>query len=175
MYSKDAGETWQIGTGAKSNTTEAQVIALNDGSLMLNMRDDRNRNPKVASNGRAVAITKDLGATWTMHPTSNKSLIEPNCMASLIKEEFMVNGELKTLVLFSNPNSENKRNNISIKVSLEDAQTWNPENTTLIDAGLGRGYSCLTKVDNQHVGILYEGSGADLVFQVFHIDELLGK
>ncbi len=47
------------------------------------------------------------------------------------------------------------------------------EGTTLIDAGEGRGYSCLTKVDDEHVGILYEGSGADLVFQVFHIDELV--
>src|SRR5690554_7187219 len=33
IYSKDKGETWEIGTGAKSNTTEAQVVELNDGSL----------------------------------------------------------------------------------------------------------------------------------------------
>ncbi len=175
MYSKDGGNTWKIGTGAKSNTTEAQLIALNDGSLLLNMRDDRNRNQKGSSNGRAIATTKDLGATWTTHPTSNSALIEPNCMASIIKEEFMVSGNPKKLVIFSNPNSKEGRKNISIKVSFDDAQTWHSENTTLIDAGYGRGYSCLTKIDAQHVGILYEGSGADLVFQVFHIRELLGN
>ncbi|MDO9614936.1 MAG: exo-alpha-sialidase, partial [Bacteroidota bacterium] len=32
VYSKDQGNTWQIGTGAKSNTTEAQVVELADGS-----------------------------------------------------------------------------------------------------------------------------------------------
>lgn len=173
MYSKDHGKTWQIGTGAKSNTTEAQVIALNDGTLMLNMRDDRNRKDKGDSNGRAVAVTADLGATWTTHSTSNSALIEPNCMASIIKEDFLVHGEKKSLVLFSNPASKEKRVNMSIKVSLDDAQTWNPANTTLIDSGEGRGYSCLTKVDDRHVGILYEGSGADLIFQVFDIDELV--
>ncbi len=175
IYSKDHGKTWTIGTGAKSNTTEAQVIALNDGSLMLNMRDDRNRRDTTETNGRAVAVTSDLGKTWTSHPTSNSALIEPNCMASLIKETFLIQGEKKTIVLFSNPNSKLKRNNMSIKISYDDAQTWEEANTTLIDAGEGRGYSCLTKVDDEHIGILYEGSGADLVFQVFHIDELVKK
>jgi len=69
IYSKDGGENWQVGTGAKSETTEAQVVELSDGSLMLNMRDDRNRADRNDSiNGRSVAITKDLGKTWTEHP-----------------------------------------------------------------------------------------------------------
>ena len=71
VYSQDKGETWQIGTGAKSNTTEAQVVQLSDGSLMLNMRDDRNRTDKGPTNGRAVAVTADMGRTWTVHPSSN--------------------------------------------------------------------------------------------------------
>lgn len=173
MYSKDHGRTWEIGTGAKDNTTEAQVIALNDSTLMLNMRDDRNRKDKGDTNGRAVAITTDLGATWTTHATSNSALPESNCMASLIKEEFLVNGEKTNLVLFSNPASKIDRNNMMIKLSLDNAESWNEEHFTLIDAGIGRGYSCLTKVDDEHVGVLYEGSGADLVFQVFHINELI--
>src|SRR5690606_14202146 len=66
VYSKDAGENWHVGTGAKSETTEAQVVELSDGILMLNMRDDRNRkNRKDSINGRSIAITKDLGKTWT--------------------------------------------------------------------------------------------------------------
>lgn len=173
IYSKDEGRTWKIGTGAKPNTTEAQVIVLNDGRLMLNMRDDLNRNKDVESNGRAVAVTDDFGATWIEHTTSNSALIEPNCMASLIKETFIIDGKQTSVVLFSNPASKTDRVNMSIKVSLDDAETWKPEHTTLIDSGEGRGYSSLTKVDDEHVGILYEGSGADLVFQVFHIKELI--
>ena len=92
IYSKDGGETWHIGTGAKPNTTEAQVVQLADGSLMLNMRDDLNRRVKDETNGRAVSVTKDLGQTWTTHPTSNSALQEPNCMASIIGADLSVNG-----------------------------------------------------------------------------------
>ena len=103
IYSKDNGKTWQTGTGAKPETTEAQVIELNDGSLMLNMRDNRNIENKSETNGRAVMITNNLGKTWFDHPTTNRSLPEPTCMASLIKDKFELNGKLHDLVIFSNP------------------------------------------------------------------------
>lgn len=50
VFSRDGGNTWNIGCGAKSNTTEAQVVELSDGSLMLNMRDDLNRVDKSETN-----------------------------------------------------------------------------------------------------------------------------
>jgi len=61
VWSSDGGSTWNIGTGAMSNTTEAQVVELTDGTLMLNMRDDLNRKEKGVTNGRAITVTKDLG------------------------------------------------------------------------------------------------------------------
>lgn len=173
ISSNDHGKTWTIGTGAKSNTTEAQVIELNDGGLMLNMRDNRNGSDKSETNGRAVAVTYDRGKTWKTHPTSNGALQEPTCMASLIKEEFIVDGEKKTLVLFSNPNSKFGRHHMTIKVSLDDGETWPEKHQLLIDSGGGRGYSCMTKIDDKHIGILYEGSQADLIFQVFAVEEIL--
>jgi sialidase-1 len=173
IWSKDQGKTWNIGTGAKSNTTEAQVIELNDGGLMLNMRDNRNETDKSETNGRAVAVTYDLGKTWKTHATSNGVLKEPTCMASLIKEDFMVEGKMKSLVLFSNPNSKFGRHHITIKVSLDDGKTWPEKYHRLIDSGSGSGYSCMTKIDDKYVGILYEGSQADLIFQKFSIDEIL--
>lgn len=175
FYSKDSGKTWEIGTGAKTNTTEAQVIQLNDGRLMLNMRDDRNRKDKSDTNGRAVAVTSDMGKTWTLHSTSNSALPESNCQASFFKENFLINGKMQSLVLFSNPASKVARNNMTIKVSTDDAESWQKTNATLIDSGNGRGYSSLTKVDDEHVGIVYEGSGADLIFQILNINELVGK
>ncbi len=173
IWSKDHGKTWTIGTGAKSNTTEAQVIELNDGSLMLNMRDNRNSKNKSDNNGRAVAITHDMGQTWTSHSTSNGVLQEPVCMASLIKEKFQVGTKQQELVLFSNPNSKTHRKNMSIKVSSDDAQSWPTEFTTLLDEQSGWGYSCLTRIDDKTVGILYEGSQAHMVFQMVTIEELL--
>lgn len=55
---------------ARTNTTEAQVAEIEPGVLMLNMRDNR-------GGSRAIAITKDLGKTWTEHPSSRKALQEP--------------------------------------------------------------------------------------------------
>ncbi len=173
IYSKDRGESWHIGIGAKSNTTEAQVIELDDGGLMLNMRDNRNGSDKSDTNGRAVAVTYDLGKTWTTHSTSNGALPEPTCMASIIKEKFVVNGEKRNLVLFSNPNSKYGRHHMTIKASFDDGESWPVKSQKLIDSGSGAGYSCMTKIDDEHVGILYEGSQANLIFQIFSIDEII--
>ncbi|MFK7819715.1 MAG: sialate O-acetylesterase, partial [Planctomycetaceae bacterium] len=46
MHSKDHGETWTVSPAARDNTTECSVAELSDGSLMLNMRDNRNRSDK---------------------------------------------------------------------------------------------------------------------------------
>jgi sialidase-1 len=172
IYSKDGGETWTIGTGAKTNTTEAQVVELSDGSLMLNMRDDRNRKDKSETNGRAVAITKDLGKTWVIHPSSNSALQEPNCMASLIATDLTLGGADKEVLFFSNPNNKNQRTNMTIKASLDEGMTW-PEaaQVELNEAG-GFGYSCMTMVDENTVGILYEGV-KELYFQSIPVSDIL--
>ncbi|ETN96271.1 sialidase family protein [Zhouia amylolytica] len=170
IYSKDRGKTWKVGTGAKSETTEAQVVQLTDGSLMLNMRDDRNRaNRKDPQNGRSVAITTDLGATWTEHSTSRKALIEPNCMASIITTEVKDKGHV---LFFSNPDSKTKRDHITIKTSFDDGMTWPEEYQIELYEESNYGYSCLTKIDEDYLGILYEGSG-DLYFQKIAIEELI--
>jgi sialidase-1 len=173
MWSKDHGLNWDIGTGAKSNTTESQVIELDNGSLMLNMRDNRNREDKSETNGRSVAISDDLGKTWDEYQTSKNALIEPVCMASIIKENFMISGKHTNIILFSNPASKYRRKDMTLKFSFDDGKSWASEYNTLLDEGTGRGYSCMTKIDDQHIGILYESSRADLVFQVINIEEIL--
>lgn len=172
VYSKDGGETWHIGTGAKPNTTEAQVVQLSDGSLMLNMRDDRNRRVKDETNGRAVAITTDLGKTWTMHPTSNSALQEPNCMASLIGTDLTIKGNKQRVLFFSNPNNKNSRTNMTIKASLDEGSTWPEDLQIELYSPAGFGYSCLTMVDENHVGIVYEGV-KELYFQKVPVSDLL--
>lgn len=173
IYSEDGGATWEVGTGAKPETTEAQVIELNDGKLMLNMRDNRNVRDKSDSNGRAVMVTDDMGKTWTEHPTSNHSLIEPTCMASIVKEKFMIDGKLQNVVLFSNPASKDNRDSMTVKISFDDGKTWPSEYNFLLDELIGNGYSCLTKIDDNAIGILYEGSQANLVFQQIPIGEMI--
>ncbi len=173
VYSKDQGKTWHIGTGAKSNTTEAQVVQLADGSLMLNMRDDRNRADKGATNGRAVATTTDLGKTWTTHSTSNSALQESNCQASIISTDLVISGKKQQVLFFSNPNSKTDRSHMTIKASLDCGLTWPETYQVELNAENGYGYSCLTMVDNQTIGIVYEGV-KELYFQKIPVSDILG-
>ena len=173
VYSKDGGGSWQIGTGARSNTTEAQVVELSDGSLMLNMRDDRNRADKGETNGRAVSVTSNFGQTWTRHPSSNSALQEPNCMASLIGTEVEISGKLQQVLFFSNPDSKTDRNHMTIKASLDDGLTWPQSMQVELNSENGYGYSCLTMVDPKTIGIVYEGV-KELYFEKIAVSDLLG-
>jgi sialidase-1 len=174
-WSKDGGATWTTSKPAARNTTECAVVQLDDGSLMLNMRDNKNRGNTSANNGRNIAITRDLGETWQEHPTSHGALIEPTCMGSLHKHVYIENGKSKSLLLFSNPSSKTARVNQTIKVSFDNGQTWPEEYWILLDEGRGRGYSCLTSIDEQTIGILYESSRADMTFQKISLSEILDK
>ncbi len=172
VYSTDHGQSWKIGSGAKSNTTEAQVVELSDGSLMLNMRDDRNRKDKSDTNGRAVATTTDMGKTWTIHPSSNSALPEPNCMASIISTDVTVKGKKQQVLFFSNPNNRNERKNMTIKASLNEGLTWPEELQLELNAESGYGYSCMSMVDENTIGIVYEGV-RELFFQKVEVEEIL--
>ncbi|MDP3916126.1 MAG: sialidase family protein [Bacteroidota bacterium] len=174
VYSKDQGNTWQIGTGAKSNTTEAQVVELADGSLMLNMRDDRNRTDKGETNGRAVAVTTDLGKTWITHKSSNSALQEPNCMASIISADLEINGKMQQVLFFSNPDSKTERSHMTIKASLDGGLTWPQTYQVELNSESGYGYSCMSMVDDMTIGILYEGV-KDLYFQKIPVSDVLGS
>uniref|UniRef100_UPI003217EF17 sialidase family protein n=1 Tax=uncultured Draconibacterium sp. TaxID=1573823 RepID=UPI003217EF17 len=174
VYSKDHGETWHIGAGAKSNTTEAQVVELENGGLMLNMRDDRNRKDKGETNGRAVAVTNDLGKTWITHSSSNSALPESNCMASIISADVKVGDGKKHVLFFSNPNNKLKRANMTIKASLDQGMTWPEEYQLELNEDGGYGYSCMTMIDEHTIGILYEGV-KELYFQKIPVTDLLSK
>jgi len=163
LLSRDHGTTWELGAEARSNTTEAAVVELKAGELMLNMRDNRGRQ---APGARAVAVSSDFGASWSLHPTSGEALPEPVCMASLIHIGHELNGKADGRLLFSNPAvGEAPRREMSIQLSTDFGQTWPREQRLLLDAGISAGYSCLTMIDAETIGIIYEGSGAHLVFQ----------
>lgn len=173
IYSRDHGKTWSMATGAADDTTESQVVELDNGRLMLNCRFNR-------ESARVVMTTEDMGKTWKEHSTSRQNLIEPGaCMASLINvnRELIWRGILprndRPLLLYSNPNSLRGRNHITIKASLDNGMTWPHQTQLLLDEAPGRGYSCMSMIDAETVGILYEGSQADMTFQAIKLKDIL--
>ncbi|GAB1462054.1 exo-alpha-sialidase [Pedobacter sp.] len=165
VYSADHGKTWKTEDGPKANTTEAQLIETEPGTLMLNMRDNRGRF-------RSVATTADMGKTWTEHHTSYKSLQDPVCMASFIKAKVSIKGKQKDVVFFGNDNNPSERHNLTVKASLDLGESWRKENELLIDERKFYGYSSLTMVDDKTVGLLYEGA-KDLYFVRIPVSEIV--
>ncbi len=174
-FSKDGGETWETSPPAYSNTTENMVAQLSGGSIMLNARYNPNRKNQTNTNGRVVVTTKNLGETWEEHPSSRSALIESTCMAALHKHVYHENGEEKSILLFSNPNTKTGRHHITLKVSFDDGETWPEKYWMLLDEGKCRGYSCITSINEGTIGILYEGSQSDLTFESILLSELLNK
>ena len=166
MYSKDGGNTWKIHNHARTNTTEAQVAEVEPGVLMLNMRDNR-------GGSRAVYTTTDLGKTWKEHESSRTALREPVCMASLISVKAEDNALGKDILIFSNPNSTSQRKDMTIKISLDGGYTWSEEHQLLLDEGFNWGYSCLTMIDKETIGILYESSVAHMTFQSVKLKDIV--
>jgi sialidase-1 len=173
-YSQDGGKTWKTSNKASAESTnENMAVQLTDGSIMLNMRAGKNRGDLSANNGREVAVSRDLGTTWAVHPTSSNALPEPTCMASIHRHDFTRKGKKQSMLIFVNPNSKTDRDHITLKVSFDDGNTWPTKQWVLLDELKGRGYSCLTSIDDKTIGIVYESSQADLVFQQIPLNDLL--
>jgi sialidase-1 len=117
---------------------------------MLNMRDNR-------GGYRSVATTNDLGKTWMTHSTSFNTLMDPVCQASLISTKLKIKGKLRDALVFSNPNDAKDRKNITIKVSLDNGLSWPKDLQILVHTDESYGYSSLVAIDQNTIGILYEG------------------
>ena len=135
IYSDDKGTTWHAGeiavpcTDEWINPNETVAIELADGSVMLNVRSESK------AHRRLITTSKDGATGWTK-PKFDDALLEPICMAGIVRYSAgSAAGENR--ILFSNPHNleggrEGKpepgksrdRKNVSVKISYDEAQTW---------------------------------------------------
>lgn len=175
IYSKDRGESWHRSNAvpAEEAVSEPQVAEVAPGVLMINAR--------TSAPYRFVAVSNDLGVNWQQHPSSGHELTEPGCMGSILHVWADHNILEKNIFLFSNPNTPATRpamygrKNITIKASPDAGITWPSGYQINLDEEQGWGYSCLTQIDKETIGILYEGSTAQMVFQQIQLKDLLTK
>ena len=131
IFSDDAGKTWQAGniavpdTAAWINPNETVAIELNDGRVMLNVRNESKAH-------RRLVTTSADGATGWSTPRFDDALLEPICMGGIVR--YRHGGQ--NLILFCNPHNLDKekgqpepgksrdRKNVSVKISRDEGQTW---------------------------------------------------
>lgn len=163
IYSDNGGHTWRPGEVAVPNTddwvnpSETVAAELSDGRVMLNVRSES----KV--HRRLIVISLD-GATGWSTPRFDEALLEPICMASLIRGPLAPNAR-KSCLLFANPDNLDRadgnakeggsrdRRNLTIRLSNDDGQSW-PIRRTL-EPGYSA-YSDLAVLPDGAILCLYE-------------------
>lgn len=186
IYSDDHGRTWQGGEliGLESpdliSPNETVAVQLTDGRTMLNMRS------LSRANRRAITTSSDGVTGWSI-PVFHDQLVEPICMASLIRLS-----ERPGRLLFANPNNLTRadgretpgggrdRRNLTVRLSTDDGRTWPVART--LEAGPS-GYSDLAVGRDGTILCFYESNSprngasytAQLALARFNLDWLTGQ
>lgn len=179
IYSDDGGLTWTRGEAAVeakgedpstaaslTQLTENQVIDLGNGKVVMFSRN--------YSGAAYMSISTDGGETWDSCER-NPAVYDTYCQMSAIVHEY----QGKKYLVISNPNASG-RNNMTIRVTditdgviSTDSADWS---YTTINVGHDQ-YSCLTSIDENTIGILYETDttwhALDMLFQKFDFAYLL--
>lgn len=134
IYSDDAGKNWHAGevafpcTEEWINPSETIALELADGRVLLNARNESK------AHRRLVSISND-GATGWSKPRFDEALVEPICMAGIVRYSLAANGG-KNRILFCNPNNltvakgketpgrNRDRKNMAVRLSYDEGRTW---------------------------------------------------
>ncbi|HNT49561.1 MAG TPA: sialidase family protein [Cyclobacteriaceae bacterium] len=159
FYTDDHGKTFQIGDNLNlPGSNESIAAEISGGRLMFN-----SRNQKGDVRARIVAISSNGGQSWDTTYFDN-NLPDPVCQGSILT---LGTKKEKSILAFCNAADEKKRNNLTLRISYDDGNTWaknfviynNPEKN---DAAA---YSDIVKTGKNSVGILFEKDGySQIVF-----------
>ncbi|XP_072180663.1 sialidase-1-like [Diadema setosum] len=155
LTSDDNGTTWQMTPGLMKipyqlssmktgdfEPGEVQVIELKNGTLLINARNQMSFH----CHCRIQALSFDGGETFPLpYVTLKEELIDPRVCGSLLP--------FGDVLFFSNPFNPSKRVNLTLHWSVDSGETY-PNFLTLYEKSSG--YSCLSAIDENHIGLVYE-------------------
>ncbi len=168
IYSDDHGAAWRRGDIAGPNEgdwhipNETCAVQLADGRVLLNMRTES------PAHRRLLTTSADGASAWT-RPKFHEQLLEPICMASMVRLSLATTGGRNRL-LFSNPHTlaradgkeapgkSRDRRNVSVKLSYDESASWPVSRT--IEEGFS-GYSDLAVAKDGTLLLFYERGSTD--------------
>ncbi|MBD2866085.1 sialidase family protein [Paenibacillus oceani] len=174
IYSDDHGKSWAMGrspndgrqwqgetvsaeslTAPEAQLTESQAVELDNGELLLYMRNH-------AGCGRtAVSSSQNGGETWG-EVRFEDALPNPTCQATVIRYPDREHG--RTLLLWANPAHVEHRRTGKLRLSEDGGKCWGYSRT--VHPG-EYGYSCLSELPDGEAALLYEADGGTIRFTTF--------
>lgn len=145
FYSDDHGRSWQLSpTIPYPGGNESTAAETPDGGVLMNIR---NQSGEVKN--RLLVRSPDGGEQWEAVQVAT-DLPDPVCQGSMIN--YPTSGK-PTRLLFSNPNSQIKREKLTLRVSQDAGKSWSPGREIYSGSAA---YSDLVVEQDGTVGILYE-------------------
>jgi CshA-type fibril repeat protein len=155
MSSTDGGITWTPSTGiAETGGDEAKIVELNNGNLMMSIRN---------AGTRRFNISTDKGLTWGT-AYNQAGIMDPNCDGDFIRYTSTLDGYDKNRLLHTIPFAGN-RTNVSVLMSTDEGTTWPVRKTIFSGASA---YSSLTVLPDGTMGIYYE-NGENSTYQMYFV------
>jgi len=150
IYSDDSGNNWKIGAVDENlndlvRGNETTIAELSDGRIYVNTRDHTGGS---AEKNRGETFSLDGGLTFQEPIVESDKFPSPIVQAALLSWN-----SKKELLLFSTPSSLDKRENLIVMASSDNAKTW----TTLYKVHSGHSaYSDMVQLDDSTLGVIYE-------------------
>jgi len=150
IYSDDSGDNWQIGAvdenlGDAVRGNETTIAELPDGRIYVNTRDHTGGS---AEKNRGETFSLDGGLTFQEPILESEKFPSPIVQAALLswnaKEDYL---------LFSTPSTLDKRENLIVMASYDNALTW--ETIFKVHNGFSA-YSDMVQLNENTLGVIYE-------------------
>lgn len=163
FYTDDHGKTFKLSENLKiPGSNESTAAEISGGRLMLN-----SRNQKGDIKARIVAISNDGGQHWDT-TYFDKHLPDPVCQGSILT---IGTRKGKNILAFCNAADTRKRDQLTLRISFDDGQTWSVnklvDKSPAGEKGSYTAYSDILKTGKNTIGVLYEQDNyKKIVFKV---------
>lgn len=162
FFTDDHAKSFKVSSSIPiPGSNEAIAAELSHGRMVMSIR-----NQKGDIRQRILAFSDDGGENWA-EVYFDPQLPDPVCQGSIL-DIGKFNG--KNILAHSNAADPQKRDNLTIRISMDEGKTWTE--SILVDKSIDpsipswTAYSDLVKLDEHHLGILYERNDySEIIFK----------